>query len=156
MVKIGFAISDVPGRIDALQPGCWETLHLLRVVHPGPKLAESWFHRRFADNRVARDWFRFDPEMLTVEPPTLADLIAAASHVEAGPSMQLIRSRHGMQAKIARALGCSRQALQFWDKVPAEYLPTVEQVSGIPRHLLRPDICLPPATAPATTSEPAA
>lgn len=61
--------------------------------------------------------------------------------------MTLIRSKPGMMARVAKALGISRQAVSLWDKVPAERLPEVERITGIPRHDLRPDICLPPHEA---------
>jgi hypothetical protein len=57
--------------------------------------------------------------------------------------MQLIRAQRGLMARIARDLGLTRSAVVVWKRVPAEYLPQVEQSSGIPRHMLRPDICPP-------------
>lgn len=62
------------------------------------------------------------------------------------PGMRLLRSRYGMVAELARALGISRQAVWKWRRVPAELLPRVEFATGIPRYLLRPDICPPPQT----------
>lgn len=47
-------------------------------------------------------------------------------------------------AAAAKELGISRQAVALWSKVPAEYLPEVERATDIPRHVLRPDICVPP------------
>jgi DNA-binding transcriptional regulator YdaS (Cro superfamily) len=58
--------------------------------------------------------------------------------------MQLIRAQRGLMARIARDLGLTRSAVCVWERVPAEYLPSVERTSGISRHLLRPDICPPP------------
>ncbi|MGE4044484.1 MAG: YdaS family helix-turn-helix protein [Acetobacteraceae bacterium] len=58
--------------------------------------------------------------------------------------MDLIRGRRGLLAKVARECGVTRAAVVKWKKVPAERLPTVESATGIPRHLLRPDICPPP------------
>lgn len=63
--------------------------------------------------------------------------------------MDLLRSQRGMLAQIARGLGCTRSAVAMWKRVPAERLPDVERITGIPRYLLRPDICPPPITAPA-------
>ncbi len=53
----------------------------------------------------------------------------------------------GLRAKIARELGVTRPAILKWRQVPAERLPDVERITGIPRHELRPDICPPPAGA---------
>ena len=58
--------------------------------------------------------------------------------------MRLVRSQKGLMAQIGRALGMTRQAVWAWKKVPADYLPAIERATGIPRHRLRPDICLPP------------
>ncbi len=58
--------------------------------------------------------------------------------------MNLIRSRRGLMAKVAAELGFTRAAVVKWDRVPAEQLPEVERITGIPRHALRPDICPPP------------
>jgi hypothetical protein len=56
----------------------------------------------------------------------------------------LLRSHRGLIGRIARHLGISRGAVAKWKQVPAERLPGVEAASGIPRFLLRPDICDPP------------
>lgn len=61
--------------------------------------------------------------------------------------MAHIRARRGLLAKLARDLGITSAAVSMWDRVPAERLPEVEASTGIPRHVLRPDICLPPAQA---------
>lgn len=64
----------------------------------------------------------------------------------------------GSQAALARAIGVSQQLISYWikkgGKVPAEYVPLVEDVSGVSRHALRPDVFgKPPATAqPATAA----
>jgi DNA-binding transcriptional regulator YdaS (Cro superfamily) len=58
--------------------------------------------------------------------------------------MALIRAQRGLLAKVARDLGVTRPAVTTWTRVPAERIPEVEASTGIPRHLLRPDICLPP------------
>ncbi len=67
----------------------------------------------------------------------------AASGVRFGSS-PAIRARRGLRAQIAREIGLTRAAVIKWDKVPAERLPDVERITGIPRHQLRPDICPPP------------
>jgi len=55
--------------------------------------------------------------------------------------MALIRAQRGMLAKVAQGLGLTRAAVVKWEQVPAERLPDIERITGIPRHLLRPDIC---------------
>lgn len=49
-----------------------------------------------------------------------------------------------LQAEIARGLGITRGAVAKWKRVPAERVLAVERISGIARHLLRPDIYPPP------------
>ena len=41
---------------------------------------------------------------------------------------------------IARALDLSRQAVSRWDKVPAKHVLRIEELTGVSRHVLRPDI----------------
>lgn len=59
--------------------------------------------------------------------------------------MALLRAQRGLLAKIAKGLNITKQALSGWDRVPAERLAEVSRISGIPRHLLRPDVCEPPS-----------
>lgn len=54
--------------------------------------------------------------------------------------MELIRAEHGLQFRIARALGITRGAVAKWRRVPAERVLAVEAITGISRHLLRSDI----------------
>jgi hypothetical protein len=61
--------------------------------------------------------------------------------------MTLIRAQRGLLAKIAHDLGFTRAAIVKWQKVPAEYVVKVEEITGIPRHMLRPDLHLPPTKA---------
>lgn len=46
----------------------------------------------------------------------------------------------GGGSKLARALGLRRQAVYQWDKVPPGHVLRVEEVTGVPRHRLRPDL----------------
>ena len=59
----------------------------------------------------------------------------------------LLRTERGMLTRIAEGLGISRSAVAMWERVPAERLPDVERITGIPRHMLRPDIVPPPSIA---------
>ncbi len=54
--------------------------------------------------------------------------------------MDIIRSKRGMMAQIAQELGLTRAAVVTWDRVPAERVVAVEQITGIPREQLRPDL----------------
>jgi DNA-binding transcriptional regulator YdaS (Cro superfamily) len=46
----------------------------------------------------------------------------------------------GGGSKLARALGLTRQAVYQWDSIPTDHVLKVEEVTGLPRHQLRPDI----------------
>jgi len=46
----------------------------------------------------------------------------------------------GGQAKFARLIGVTAQAVSQWDEVPPLRVLAVERVSGVPRHKLRPDL----------------
>ena len=48
----------------------------------------------------------------------------------------------GNQSELARRLGVSPQRVQWWTKhgVPPRWVIPVENETGIPRHVLRPDI----------------
>lgn len=55
--------------------------------------------------------------------------------------LELALARTNGAYGLAKALnGVSYQAVQKWRKVPAERVHDVERVSGVPRHLLRPDL----------------
>lgn len=56
----------------------------------------------------------------------------------------LIRTPRGRISAIARALGITAWAVAKWRRVPAERVLAVERITGIPRHVLRPDIYPPP------------
>lgn len=48
----------------------------------------------------------------------------------------------GGSAKLGRTLGLSKTTVQSWtgSRVPAEWMPRVSAVTGIPMHELRPDL----------------
>lgn len=48
--------------------------------------------------------------------------------------------RAGGLYEVARALGITRQAVEQWRVVPPGRCLEIEELSGISRHLLRPDI----------------
>lgn len=62
--------------------------------------------------------------------------------------MSTIRAQRGLLAKVASELGLTRAAVVKWPRVPAERVPDVERITGIPRHELRPDLWEPPPRAP--------
>ena len=70
-VKIGYAAS-VARRVALIQAGNHQRFTLLRTL-PGRRDAEAWLHHRFAAGRIDREWFAFDPTMLTVEVPPITE-----------------------------------------------------------------------------------
>lgn len=94
------------------------------------------------------------PEMSKVEGEKVADLCArlgitletALALVIAGPTdprivaCELAKKRAGGAKTLAAHLGIKRQAVVNWLMVPPLRCPKVEQVTGIPREVLRPDI----------------
>lgn len=55
------------------------------------------------------------------------------------------RDEAGGASRLARLInGISSQAVTMWDVVPAERVLRVEEVTGISRHELRPDLYPPP------------
>lgn len=54
--------------------------------------------------------------------------------------LKKIRETLGLQSKLARHLGVSRQAISDWPVVPISRLDEVEEFTGIDRSKLRPDI----------------
>lgn len=87
MVKLGWADEDVEARRRGLQCAHYEHLTVIRVID-GERWIEHSMHRRFAEQWVRGEWFRFHPEMLCVavadlEPPALAaEPIPLAADVE--------------------------------------------------------------------------
>lgn len=46
----------------------------------------------------------------------------------------------GSKSALARRLGVKVQSIQQWHRIPAERVLQVEEITGIPRHELRPDL----------------
>jgi hypothetical protein len=63
-VKIGWTDQDVEARRGTLQSAHWLDLVFLRLIE-GESWIERAMHRRFAANRINREWFVFHPDMLT-------------------------------------------------------------------------------------------
>jgi DNA-binding transcriptional regulator YdaS (Cro superfamily) len=68
---------------------------------------------------------------------------AKAKQAEARAIWRKLR-RDGWATPIAKALGLTPQAVFQWREVPIKRVVAVEEIVGMPRHLLRPDEHLPP------------
>lgn len=58
--------------------------------------------------------------------------------------MDLIRSQRGLISWLAPRLRLSQSSISMWQRIPAERAHEIERLTGIPRHLLRPDLWTPP------------
>jgi len=54
--------------------------------------------------------------------------------------LALVRSQRGLSSRIAKHLGISRSNVSMWSEIPAGRVPAIAKFTGIPRHLLRPDL----------------
>jgi len=57
-----------------------------------------------------------------------------------GPIVKKVIERYGGLTPLAKALGVPRQNIFQWRRIPAEWVVSVERVTGIPRSELRPDL----------------
>lgn len=69
IVKIGCS-RNVAQRLQSMQPHHYEDLVLLRTIE-GDRTNERWLQHRFADRHIAREWYRFHPDMMTVKIGTM-------------------------------------------------------------------------------------
>ena len=65
------------------------------------------------------------------------------------PLTEALSRRYAVTA-IAAALGISRAAVSQWRRVPGKHVTSVAEITGMPPHVLRPDLCAPPNLAPRT------
>jgi len=140
-IKIGFA-DDPAQRLVALQNSHWENLTLLRVID-GPKDLEKRYHETFKSGHIRSEWFKFDARMLTID----SDISEWPRHCsnpfgarQRNPALVDAIASAGGAAALGRKLGRSRQAVSLWDRAPAEMILLIEQISGVDRRVLRPDI----------------
>ena len=69
-VKIGWTAYDPDLRLRRLKTGTAEDVSVLRIID-APIEAEEILQRYFAADHIKREWFRFNPEMLTVPAPAI-------------------------------------------------------------------------------------
>jgi DNA-binding transcriptional regulator YdaS (Cro superfamily) len=59
--------------------------------------------------------------------------------------IRLAIEKAGSVKALAEMLNVTPQAISQWKRIPADRVPDLERVSGIPRHELRPDMWEAPA-----------
>lgn len=52
----------------------------------------------------------------------------------------------GGTTALARGLGVQPPSIYSWEKIPPRHVRRVSEITGIPRHELRPDLWDPPAS----------
>lgn len=106
------------------------------------------------DNRpqiheVIVGWFRINRVYIRV---LLIDIPAA--YIGGMHGVDLLRAQRGLLSWLAPKLGLTQPALSLWTRIPAERCLEIEKITGIPRHLLRPDLWTPPWIVPETVPQP--
>ena len=108
-VKIGMA-DRVDVRLRQLQGGHCEELRILKTW-PGGAAEEAALHRTFADCRIRREWFRFVPEMLEIDPASLVPNRAAkatASKAHDALAESLVQRRDEFRRTLDGVTGIER------------------------------------------------
>jgi DNA-binding transcriptional regulator YdaS (Cro superfamily) len=72
---------------------------------------------------------------------TLSDLFMLRDYVikESAIMAAAIKAVGGIRA-LARQLGARREAIEQWRRIPVERLQAVAKITGLPQHVLRPDL----------------
>lgn len=60
------------------------------------------------------------------------------------PELKRVLEVAGGPAALARALNIVPSAVTQWRKIPPNRVPQISEITGIPRHELRPDLWEPP------------
>lgn len=98
LTKIGSTRNSPAARVRVIAHHADKPFKLLRVL-AGSYEVETWMRHRFAAFHVRhRDWFRFTPEMLTIEPPR--EFLAGLTRREATDYLKI--RRHATAAAIAQ------------------------------------------------------
>ena len=58
----------------------------------------------------------------------------------ADAAVRKIYAERGLPTKVAKACKLSRQAIDYWNRVPPEHAQTVSGLIDMPLHKIRPDI----------------
>jgi Putative antitoxin of bacterial toxin-antitoxin system, YdaS/YdaT/T5orf172 domain len=144
-VKIGWSANPL-ARMNGLKATHPGRLRLLGFV-PASRRQERELHHLCEAQKIRGEWFRKDGAVihfLSILPAPKPILMPAKrtyiprSKRENGLERALI-AVEGVSG-LARALCLTRQAVSQWDKIPAERVPEIEGLTGVPRHELRPDL----------------
>lgn len=59
---------------------------------------------------------------------------------KAQKAWEIIKAEYGVGARIARAVGLTRQRVNQWEYVPDEHVLTVQRITRRPCYQIRPDL----------------
>lgn len=104
----------------------------------GDRTKEAELHKRFKEHRVIGEWFDPHHELLKF----ISEL--PPYDFSGGRNLQKITElaiqKAGGVGKLAGSLKVSRQSIYTWKRIPVSRVLKIEELTGMPRHVLRPDI----------------
>lgn len=103
--------------------------------------------------RLTMVWVDKIAQALDVAPAALLGLGDDDPEDGASEGLKIALRIAGGAGVLGPALGISRQAIRFWKQIPAERVLQVEEITDIPRHVLRPDLYPRSYGAPVNLSE---
>jgi hypothetical protein len=145
-VKLGFSedpgkrfnkiASDAPFPCDLL--GYW----------PASRADELALHAKFKKIRVHGEWFAVTEDLLSTISAKVIPMDKSQVRFRIGDDDTILavwRKTQKQNAKvISKAMGINQSTWSRWERgtlrVPAERVPKLSMLTGIPRHELRPDI----------------
>lgn len=143
-IKIGVVRrGDIASRLKNLQMACPEELTLLGTIE-GAGEQERWIHARFSESRLRGEWFSPSEYVLAeikrlISGEILPPGIKPKNHMEVALTRAI--ERIGGGTALARALGITPQAVDQWRICPPHWLLKIEDLTGVSKEELRPDMC---------------
>ncbi|MHA6684466.1 Cro/CI family transcriptional regulator [Mesorhizobium sp. A556] len=105
----------------------------------GSRADEIAVHRKFSELRVHGEWFASTETLLDFITGMRVDTPPMRSSAQPVEFCGVLVPR-GTKSRLAEALNITPGAIAQWKQVPPDRAIDVERVTGISRHLLRPDV----------------
>ncbi len=125
---------------------------------PATREQESELHSLLSPWRVVGEWFKREGAVLhflSLLPPVPSK--QDVFRIIEGDLQASFSTQRGLRLRLSRELGITHGAISQWRRVPVERVLDIERITGLPRHVLRPDIYPPPQeAAPSSPSSEAA
>ena len=154
-IKIGYTRHFAFNRIGTLQGASPWPLTIIGHVEGSPA-QEKHLHSTLAEHRMRGEWFAPNDRVIEVVARVLADeypwvsLDLQGNDVARGstrsrtswdPGLAMaIKAVRGGVSALARGLGVSRQNIYGWRRIPVDHVVAIEEITGIAREHLRPDV----------------